>query len=193
MAVGWRLPLTPFVTGAGTAVTAAALTSGLATQPFPQIPPNLWVQGTRLIMECHGEVTSTSATPTVIVGFYITSSGGGLSQAIGSKVALAVTGALPISASATAWPFDVRVVGTLRTLTQGAASVEHLHGRCNSWINVGLSGDGTVNPLPITAALRTVSTLNMAQVNELDVGVTLSSVTGSPSVTITDFWAELSG
>lgn len=193
MAVGWRLPLTPFVSGAGTAVTAAALTSGLATQPFPQIPPNLWVQGTRLILECHGEVTSTSATPTVILGFYVTSSGGGLGQAIGSKLALGVTAALAISSSASAWPFDMRLVGTLRTVGPTNTAVVHVHGRCNSWFNVGLSGDGTVNPLPITQALRTVSTVNVSQVNEVDVGITLSSTTGTPSVTITDFWGELSG
>jgi hypothetical protein len=51
----------------------------------------------------------------------------------------------------------------------------------------------TVNPMPVTAALRTVSTLNLSQVNEIDVGVTLSATAGSPSVTITGLWAELSG
>ena len=45
-------------------------------------------------------------------------------------------------------------------------------------MNVGLTGTGVPNPMPITAALRTVSTLNLSQVNEIDVGVTLSATTG---------------
>jgi hypothetical protein len=38
-----------------------------------------------------------------------------------------------------------------------------------------------------------VSTLNTQQNNQLDVGITLSATTGSPSVTVTGFYAEILG
>lgn len=124
----------------------------------------------------------------MILGFYI----GSVGQAIGSKTVIAASAALAISASATAWPFILEYDGTLRTLSS-SAGVIHGQGIAFSWVNVGLTGTGVPNPMPVTAAARTVSTLNTSQVNEIDVGVTLSSTTGSPSVTVTDLWAELSG
>jgi hypothetical protein len=187
MAQVWRFPLTPLQSAAGVAVTAAALTgSGLAD--LPQMPPSYLVQGGRLVLKATLEVTSTSSTPTLTLGFYI----GSVGQAIGSKTAIAVSAALAISASATAWPAILEYDGTLRTLSS-SAGVIHGQGVALSWANVGLTGTGVPNPMPTTAAARTVSTLNTSQVNEIDVGVTLSSTTGSPSVTVTDLWAELSG
>lgn len=192
MATLWRYVLGPQPSAAGTAVTAASLTSGLGGLPIPIIPAGLFQPGARLEIGCNGELTSTSATPTVILGCYI----GSQAQAIGSKQVIGVSAALPISASATAWPFDLIYRGTFRVLSEASGSANgsiHGHGHINSWFNVGLSGDGTTNPFPITAALRTVATINSNQYNELDLGITLSSTTGTPSVTITDFWAELSG
>ena len=187
MAQVWRFPLFPLQSSAsGTAVTAAALTAS-GVNPLPQLPP-VTVQGSRLSLKATGEITSTSSTPTVTFGFYI----GSVGQAIGSKAAIAVTTTLAISASATAWPFIMEYDGTLRT-ESSSAGVIHGQGITFWWGNVGLTGTGTPNPMPITQALRTVSTLNLSQVNEIDVGVTLSSTTGSPSVTVTDLWAELSG
>jgi hypothetical protein len=58
---------------------------------------------------------------------------------------------------------------------------------------VGLTGAPLISRLGATAASRTVSTLNTKQPQECDLGITLSSVTGAPSVTVTDFWAELTG
>lgn len=186
MAQVWRFPLFPLQSAAGTAITAASLTaSGIAD--LPQLPP-IAVSGSRLVIKATGEITSTSATPTCILGFYI----GSIGQAIGSKTAIAVSAALGISASATSWPFIMEYDGTLRTLSS-SAGVIHGQGTTEWWGNVGLTGAATVNPMPTTAAARTVSTLNTSQVNEIDVGVTLSSTTGTPSVTITDLWAELSG
>jgi hypothetical protein len=189
MAIMWRYPLQPVESAAGTAVTAAALTSGLGGLPVPQLPP-IGVAGAHLSLKCTGEVTSTSATPTVILGFYI----GSVGQAIGSKTVIAVSGALAINVAATAWPFIMHWDGTIRTLSPSAGVI---NGQGYVKQNFGAAGGLATAfvdvPIPITAALRTVSTLNNDQTNELDVGITLSSVTGTPSVTITNFWAELSG
>jgi hypothetical protein len=185
----WRFPALPLVYQAGTAVTVAeTLTSGLAglANQLPALPP-VQAPGSKLTLEADLEITSTSATPTVTLGFYI----GSIGQAIGSKTAIAVSTTIPISASAAAWAMHMRYVGTWRELSSTAGT---LHGA--GWIDVATSltaQSAGPYPFPITQALRTVSTLNTTQYNELDLGITLSSTTGSPSVTVTDFWAELTG
>jgi hypothetical protein len=181
----WSGPPSPASVSSGTAVTAAALTAGTPA-PAMVIPAGMIDFGTKLRLEAELEVTSTSATPTLITGFYMGAVGG----AIGSAAVLGVTSALAISATATAWLVRVRYIGTFRAL--GTSGSIHGNGIAESWANVGLTGAGVVNPLPITAALRTV-TVNTVQVNQLDVGITLSSTTGTPSVTVTDFAAELVG
>lgn len=185
MAQQWRYPASPLAYAAGTAVTAAALTSGLGGLPLPQLPP-IDRPGGRLIVEAQLEHTSASATPTLILGVYI----GSVGQAVGSKTVLAVSSALALSASAAAWPIMLYWSGRVRTLHPSAGVI---YGQ--GWIKQGssLTAFNSPVPFPITQALRTVSTLNTDQVNEVDFGITLSSVTGSPSVTVTDFAAEYSG
>jgi hypothetical protein len=189
VAVVWSYPAQPFDTAAGTAVTAAALTAGTPVPP-PVLPP-LQMPGAAIRLTANGEITSTSATPTVVLGFYIGAVGG----AIGSAGVVCASAALAISASATAWPFMMKYEGTLRSLStsSGGNGVLHGEGYVCWWGNVGLTGSGTMNPMPITAAARTVSTINTYQNNQVDVGVTLSVTTGSPSVSITDFNVEIMG
>ena len=86
--------------------------------PLPQLPP-VTVQGSRLSLRATGELTSTSSTPTVVLGFYI----GSVGQAIGSKAVIAATTTLAISASATAWPFIMEYDGTLRTESSSAGVI----------------------------------------------------------------------
>jgi hypothetical protein len=190
MAIMWRKPLQPVQSAAGTAVTAASVTSGLGGLPIAQLSPADLIAGGHLSLKATGELTSTSATPTVILDFRI----GTVGQAIGSKVVIAASAALVINASATAWPFIMYYEGTVRALSP-SAGVIHGQGYVKTGFTSasGLTAAFIDNPMPITAALRTVSTLNTDQTNELDVGITLSSVTGTPSVTITDFWADLAG
>jgi hypothetical protein len=192
MAVLWRFPLQPQQNAAGTAVTGGtSLTSGLIGSEFPVLPAGVAVPGARLVLRAHGEVTSTSATPTVTLGFYF----GTVGQAIGSETVLAASAGLAVLSTATAWPFTMIWNGTIRSLATGVSAngVIHGSGEVFWWGNVGLTGAASVNPMPVTAAARTVSSLNTQVNNQVDVGVTLSSATGTPSVTITDFWAELTG
>lgn len=180
----WSAPVGPLSSAAGTAVTAAALTAGTPV-PAPIIPGGTLQLGSRLMLEADLEITSTSATPTVTLAFYIGSVGG----AIGSATLIAATGANAISATATAWPIKLRYRGTIRTLSGSAAVIqgtgEQLYGSSlTAWVTT---------PFPATASARTVSTLNTQQNNQLDVGITLSATTGSPSVTVTGFYAEILG
>src|SRR5581483_5736275 len=136
MAVVWSYPVQPFDVTAGTAVTAAALTAGTPA-PAPVMFP-IQQAGSMLRITANGEITSTSATPTCALGFYISAPG----TAIGSATALAVSAGLAISASATAWPFMMKYEGTLRQLSTGSSSngVIHGSGYVVWWGNVGLTG-----------------------------------------------------
>lgn len=186
MAVVWRYPLQPLQNATPAGITAAAVTSS-GMNPLPQLPP-VALAGSRLSLKVNGEATFTSSTPTVTFSWYI----GSVGQAIGSKTLLAVSSALAVSASATLWAFHSEYDGTFRTLSS-SAGVIHGQGSVTSWLNVGLTGTGVETPMPITAAARTVSTLDTSQVNEIDFAVTLSTSTGVTGVYITDLWAELSG
>ena len=194
MATLWRWPAQPQTNTTGTAVTAAALTSGLVAVNLPVIPGGILTPGARLNMRAHLEITSTSATPTCSLGFYFAAVTGS-AIAIGSETLLGAATGIAISASATAWAATMVYNGTFRALaTAGAANgVIHGSGEVHSFWNTGLTAAGVLLPLGVTAAGRTVSTINTNVANQLDIGVTLTSTTGTPSVTVTDFWAEITG
>jgi len=191
MAVLYRFPAGPQAYTAGTAVTAAALTSGLVGVSLPQIPGGILQPGARLSLKANLEITSTSATPTCGLDFRFGPPG----TAIGSELVLASQTGIAISATATAWNLTMVYDGTFRALATAGAANGVIHG--SGWIfsswNTGLTAVGTVYPLGATAAGRTVSTWNTAVAEQLDIGITLSIVTGTPSVVVTDFWGEVTG
>jgi len=172
----WTAPAGNLAGNNGTAVTAAALTTA-APLPLPQIPGSTLTLGTELDLEADLEMTSASATPTLTLGFYI----GSVGQAIGSKTLIAATPANALSASAAAWPIKLRYRGKITAASPTAGAIR---GTGEQLYGTSLTAWGTT-PFPVTQAARTVSTLNTQQTNELDVGVTLSATTGSPSITCT--------
>lgn len=179
----WSAPVPPLNAVSGTAVTAAALTAG-TPPPAPIIPMGTLDVGSIIELEARLEATTTG-TPTLIMGFYIGAVGG----AIGSAVPIAVTPAMAMTASFAAWPILLRYKGVIRTLSPTAAVI---HGTGELLWPSGLTAWAS-SPYPATAAARTVSNLNTQQNNQLDVGLTLSTVTGAPTVTVTDFHAEVHG
>jgi hypothetical protein len=202
MAQQWRYPLTPVSGVAGVPVTAAALTSGFtgtaatyAGQSLPQLPP-LDRPGGRLIIEAQLEYTTIAAfSGTVTLAVYAGASG----LAIGSKVnpgLVVASGPLSLPASATAWPVYFYFACRFRALGGGtptpASAVGVSYGQ--GWVKwANTISAFTVAPVPVTAAARTVSTWNTSNVNELDFGITPSTVTDFTNVTMTDFSAEYSG
>jgi hypothetical protein len=184
MAVLYSYPPPGLSPSAGTAVTAAALTAGTPVPP-PVIPGNTLIPGAKVLLEADLEMTSASATPTLTLGFYM----GAVGAAIASAVVLAATPANAMSASAAAWPISLRYKGTIRAIGTTAGQIQ---GTGEQNYGTSLTAWGT-SPFPVTAAARVVSTLNTVQNDQLDVGVTLSSTTGTPSVTCTGFYAEVRG
>jgi hypothetical protein len=83
----------------------------------------------------------------------------------------------------------MRWKGTFRSLGTAVSA----HGTGELLYSTSLTA-WTTAPFPATQALRTTAaTINTEQNNQIDVGITLSSATGTPSVTVTEFFAELVG
>lgn len=185
MAVLWTYPASQagLSAAAGTAVTAAALTAGTPTPP-PILPP-IQLPGVRLRVHAHLEMTSTSATPTLTMGIYL----GGVGGTIGSATVLGITPANALSASASSWPIKLFWEGTFRNL--GTAVT--MHG-CGEQLYGSSLTAWTTSPFPVTLAGRTTAaTINTEQSNQLDIGITLSSTTGSPSIVVTELHVTLDG
>lgn len=194
MAVLYRFPAGPQPYVAGSAVTGVtALTSGLVGTQVPVIPGGILQPGARICLRAHIEVTSTSSTPTLTLGFYF----GPVNTAIGSEILLGATAALPISASATGFSGTMVYNGTVRALATGPTAVANgtIHGSGEIfWFgSSGLTAAGAVYPLGATLAGRTVATYNDQVPQQLDIGITWSSSAGSDSATVTDFFAEITG
>jgi hypothetical protein len=185
----WASPVPPIAFSDGPAGTLASLQD---ISPVPQRNLNLITPelGTILRLKADGQVTSTSATPTLTLGFYI-----GTVGSIGSATLLVSLAALPVGASTTAWPYQMEWEGEFRAL--GAAG--SLQGQGKMFWPASLtqwgSAVGTANgplAMPATAAARLVS-VNLANVAQVMVGATWTSTTGTPSITCNRVTAELVG
>lgn len=178
----WSAPWAPVGAADGPAVTAAALTDA-SPIPQKQVPFSTWQVGTQIWLHAQGDVTSTSATPTAQLGFYL-----GTPGSIATAAAVAVSPALALTATTTAFEWMLDWFGEVRSL----GSAGQLYG-CGyvTWGGgaASVAADMPQFPVPATAAARlvTVSTLLAAY---LMVGCTLSSVTGTPSVTCRHAFGE---
>lgn len=190
MAVVWSYPVQPFDTAAGTAVSGGTTLTAGTPLPQPVAPPFSLNNeaGAGIRMTFNGEYTTSSATPTLTIGFYISAPG----TAIGSATALAVTTGMTLGAI-TGGQIYGHYLGTIRALSSGSSGNGTIHGAGFVMVGTSLTAAMTTYPLGITQAGRTVSTVNTLQNNQFDIGVTLSSTTGTPSVTITDLNIEIMG
>jgi hypothetical protein len=184
----WSAPVGPLNSTSGTAVTAAALTDGSPSPPII-VQNGLLNVGTEMRIRAHGELTSTSATPTVVFSLIWNTP----STAIGSGVVIAATGALAISASQTAWPWMLEWDGEIRALsTSAGGNTGSVNGMGKFHMGTSLTAYGSPFAFPTTKALRTVS-IDTSINKAVQLGITLSVTTGTPSVTVDDLIVELLG
>jgi hypothetical protein len=178
----WCAPLPPMVAADSTAFTGTAL-ADVVIAPTTNVPADLLEIGTRVRLYAAGQYTSTSATPTLGIGFYY----GGI-----AGVELGAAAALPILSTATAWPFIMEYQGVIRTL--GATGT--IVGQGKLFFGFSLTSFGqtsavpTIRAIPETAAKRT-ATIDTTARKALTVGAVWSVATGSPTLTVNDFLAEI--
>src|SRR5215469_9349061 len=189
----WSAPVPPLNIASASPTIAAALTD-VSPAEVVVLPGQLSV-GTRIRLYAHGEFTTTSATPTVIVGFYMNQVG----TAIGTTEAiLAASTTNAVTASSTAWPWSAQWYGRVTALTgpADAANSGTVYGQ--GWVKWPTSLTAyTESPIPLTAALRTVTQtatgLNTLTAQKVMLGTTWSTATGVTSFTCQELTCELLG
>lgn len=153
---------------------------------------------TRIRLYAQGEYTTTSATPTCKLGFYMNAVG----TAIGTTEAILAEGPLNAAgASATAAPWQLWWNGRVIALSGPAdAANAQVYGQGECKWSITAGGGGTwaaVTPIPVTAALKTVSQTATGLVTtgnqKVMVGTTWSTTTGVTSFTCDELTCELLG
>jgi len=174
----WSAPVPALGSTDGPSVTAAALTDASPTASPIILPADILEVGTTLRMHAFGTLNCTSATPTVVLGFYYGGTAG---------VALAVSAALAMSASETLWPWRLDYEGEIRAIGSSGSIV----GNGQSFNPTSLTA-WTNAPIPQTAGAKTV-TIDTTARKQLSVGCTFSVTTGTPTLVCQHFRAELMG
>jgi hypothetical protein len=145
--------------------------------------------GTRIKIWAAGQYTATSATPTTTLGFYWFTPGTTTGPAIVSLASIA------LSASATAWPWQLEYKGKITAL--GASGSITGQGRIwwpaslTAWSSSGVPGQPGA-PIPTTAAARVVA-IDTTIAKQVSVGNTWSATTGSPTLICNEVTVELVG
>lgn len=151
--------------------------------------------GTRIRLRAFGEYTATSATPTLILGFYMNQVGVALTT---TPAILAACAATAVNASATAWPWMMEYEGQVRALTvPSTASNAQVLGQGKLFLPASLTSFSAAIAIPATAAARTVAQTATGLITNVQqyiaVATTWSTVTGVTSFTCDDLSLELIG
>lgn len=189
----WSAPIPP-LNAASISPTIAASLVDVSPAEIVILPGQLNL-GTRIRLYAHGEFTTTSATPTIKLGFYMNQVG----TAIGTTEAiLAETTTQAVGSSSTAWPYSMWWNGRVTALTgpADAANSGTVYGQGEVAWPTSLTA-WTRSPIPLTNALRTVTQtatgLNMLTAQKVMIGTTWSTATGVTSFTVDEFTCELLG
>lgn len=189
----WSAPVAPLNIASVSPAIAAALTD--VTPSEVVLLPGQLNLGTRIRLYAHGEYTATSATPTVILGFYVNQVATPITTTAATLAASTTNAA---SATATAWPWSMWWNGRVTALSgpADAANSAVVYGQGECKFPSSLTA-WTTSPIPLTAALRTVTQtatgLLTTTAQKVMVGTTWSTTTGVSSFTCNEFTCELLG
>lgn len=170
----WRGPIPPLQRVAGAALASSTALTDISPLPPNVIPANMLEEGCELIVEASG-FFSTTATPTLLLGFYL----GGI-----AGVALAASPAIT-TGTATAWPWRMRYKGRVRAI-----------GSAGSIVGYGTLELGTalttlaVSPIPTVAASRTVA-IDTTAAKSVTVGAQWGASSASNTITCDEILVEL--
>lgn len=189
----WAAPVPPLGFASNSPAIAAAITD-VSPQQVNLLPGMLEI-GTRIRLRAYGEYTATSATPTLIIGFYLNGTGVALST---TPAVLAACSATTVSASAVAWPWMADYEGQVRALTNPAAgTTAQVYGMGKVWLPASLTSFAAPLAMPATAAARTVSQTATGLITNAEqtvsVATTWSTAAGVTSLTCDELTCELLG
>lgn len=182
----WAAPVPPLSIADGTAnatATPADLSPGGAVIGTAKtVYPGMINPGTILRLRAAGEYTTGTTANPLSLGFYW---GGVAGTAIAANTALASVASVTAVAWWIEWEGEFRALGTSGSL-KGTGLV-HMPGA-----SPGLATDQPTYPIPVTAALRTV-TVNTTAATVITAGGGFTAVTGGSTVTCYRLTAELLG
>lgn len=189
----WSGPVPPLGIVSFTPAVAAAITDLSPQQTV--IWPGMIQAGTRIRLFACGNLITTATTATPVWGFYMNQQGVALSS---SPAVLAASGAVtnPNTSSA-AWPWQMSYSGVLRSMPPLSGIGAVMVGQGRLTMPTSLTVWALDIPIPVTAALRTVTgtatALNPNIPQTVSVAVTPNVTTGITSITCDEFTCELLG
>lgn len=163
-------PLQQFHVAAGTAYANSTTLTDVSPAPQKTMPGLTLQPGTVIDLRAAGSF-STTATPTLLLGFYY----GGV-----AGVALAASSAITTGTTAAAWPFLLEYRGQVRSVGTGGQIV----GQGRLYLGTSLTAF-TVRPIPETAAARTVS-IDTTTSKAITVGAQWGAASASNTLTVDD-------
>jgi len=137
-------PIGPFPTAIGAAFGTFTARQDVSPQPLPIVQGYKLRPGSKIFIKAQG-VFSTTATPTLVLGFYIGTAAGAITTPIAESAAI-TTGS-----GAAAWSWRMEWMGTVVTVGVSGSVV----GSGVVDLGTSLTAHAT-SPIPITAALRTI-------------------------------------
>jgi hypothetical protein len=175
----WESTLNSPGLGAGAALASSVILTDISPAPQLVLPANFLYVGQALRLTANG-VFSTTATPTLLLGFYF----GGVAGGTGSP-ALAINGAVATASGVTNVPWRLELTSTVRAVGSGTTG---------SIISQGFQYLGTtvaawaVTPLPITAMAAVGVDTTKAQA--ITVGAQWGASSASNTITCHQFLVE---
>lgn len=170
-------PLTPLHVADGSAVNTFTTFQDISPSPQLVLPQQMMDVGTELFLYAHGEF-STTGTPTLSIGFWFNGSALAAPTSI-----LAQSAAITTGSGAAAWPWEAWWRGRLRSI--GASG--SFKGMGSLILGTSLTAV-SLNPLPVTQALRTV-TVDTTQNRAVGAGAAWGTSSASNSITVYNLMA----
>jgi len=168
----------PFATVSGTAANTFTTKRDVSPLPIPRIPAGTLFVGDVIKIEAEGEYSCTTGSPTIIFGLHLgTYLDDGVTPTVVTDIALSSAMA-PGASALTAMPWRMEWRG--KVTKTGATGT--MIGEGDLEFGTSLTAFTGV-PIPITAALRTVSPLNTTIDNRVGVSATWSASSASNSIT----------
>lgn len=189
----WFAPVPPL----GTVSSSPAISTTI-TDVSPQqtvLQGNQLELGTRIRLRAYGNYTATSATPTLIIGFYMNQLGVALTT---TPAVLGACAATAVNASAVSWPWMAEYEGQVRLITSPANGITaQISGQGKVYLPASLTSFQAPLTLPATAAARVVGQTATGLITNIQqyvaVATTWSTVTGVTSLTCDELTLELGG
>lgn len=164
-------PVTPFHTAAR-ATNTFTTKQDVSPAPVPVIPAGTLRPGSQIRLVARGDF-STTGTPNLTLGFWFGT------RALSITGDIALSSAITTGSGAAAWPWEMSWDGICNAIGPSGT----LLGGGHLMLGTSLTAYSVV-PIPITAALRTVSSFDTTIERAIGVSATWSASSASNQVTV---------